>query len=177
MSIALAERARSETEIRELCARLLRDEGEAADEEMFVRDPELAAEVERRFAACGAMLGRIPDTAPVINIPHELPSVLAAACLAVCKRELQQSGGRGRAKVLVSEIWEQVGRPYGFSEKYVRTAGLGPLEKLKYIKVVKPEQRTSGAYVHAEPRLIFVRVAEVEQRLLEFEQRRSRTDA
>jgi hypothetical protein len=141
----------NEATVRELCARFLRGQGEVDDERLLASDEELAREVAGRLDACGVLLLRRAEQPPLCVIPDtsELPE-LALACLALCALALQAPG---RPRLSVHEIWERVGAREGYTEPYVRRAGLGPLEARGLINVTKPGQRAQQAYVTAGPAL------------------------
>lgn len=156
-----------EQEIRSFCSRLLAGEGEIGDEELFTADEALGREVRARLEQCGVRLVRNRDAAPlcVIADAGEEMQELALACLALCALALHGPEGRNRAKLTVKEIWERVGVRQGYSETYVRRAGLGPLETRGLISVTKPGQRATEAYVTAGPALAAIDASLVEQRL------------
>ena len=142
----------AEEELRSLAARLLAGAGEQADEDLLRAHPDLADELVRRLEAVGARVVRAEGQPPLIVVsqPSEELSELALSCLALCALDLAgDSEGRRRPRVTVRKVWEQVGRARGYTEAYVRRAGLGPLEARQMIKVIKPEQRASDAYVVA----------------------------
>jgi hypothetical protein len=157
----------SESELQAFCGRLLFGETEIHDEQTLADDQALADEITRRLNAVGVQLVRASDQAPlcVITQSDEGLSDLCLACLALCAISLQERDGRNRPKITVKEIWERVGKRDGYTEAYVRRAGLGPLEVRKLVKVVKPEQRASEAYVTAGPALAALDVALIEARL------------
>lgn len=147
---------RSEEEIQNLCAQLLRNTAEAADEEMLAADPELGAEVERRLAACGVRLSREPGEPPlaVIDDTEGALSELSLACLALAAAALNRPArGSRRPRLALATLAEQVGKPNGYSAAYVRRAGIGPLEQRGLVRLVKPEQSASDAYLVAGPAL------------------------
>ena len=144
-----------ETELRALCARLLSGGGETADTEQLLDDEPLRRAVCARLEACGVQLILRDGQPPLCAIPQ--PDELAElplACLALCALTLtEQSGGRRRARLPVRALWERLGKPRGYSERYLRATGLGPLEQRGLIRVVRPQQRASEAYIVAGPAL------------------------
>lgn len=144
-----------EQHLRSMCARLLCGTGEEGDEELLGADEELAREVTSRLAACGVTLIRNVGQAPlcVVEDSDDELAELAQACLALCAIALQGTGARRRARLTVTEIWQRVGQRDGYSEAYVRRAGLGPLEARGLVHVTKPAQRAQDAYVTAGPAL------------------------
>lgn len=144
---------RSEEELRRFCGTLLAGAAESADEELLIAEPELAAEVERRLAFCGLRLVRAAGEAPfaVVEGAGEELQELSLACLALACVALRDSSGGKRPRLAVKEIWERVGKKAGYSEAYLRRAGLGPLESRGFIRVVKPEQRAADAYIVRGP--------------------------
>jgi hypothetical protein len=146
---------RGEEEIRLLAASFLAGRAEAADEQLLLAEPELAAELERRLDACGVRLVREAGEAPlcVVEVDNDDLSELALACLARIAVSVQKPQAGRRARLDVRELWEEVGKPNGYTEAYVRRAGLGPLEQRKLVHVVKPEQAEEGPYVVAGPAL------------------------
>lgn len=155
-----------EQEVRALAARLLAGCGEQADEDGLVRDPELAAELQQRLDACGVRLVRVEGEAPrcVVDEAGDDLGELSLALLATCALKLRPGGSR-RARIDVDELWLQLGKPAGYSLAYLRRAGLGPLEVRGLIRVVKPAQRSSEAYVVAGPALAAIPAGQLEQRL------------
>lgn len=147
---------RGEEEIQRFCAQLLRGSAEAADEETLAADPELAAEVERRLAACGVRLVREHGEPPltVIDDTEGALSELSLAVLALAVAALNRParGGR-RPRLAFAAVAEQVGKPNGYSAAYVRRAGIGPLEQRGLVRLVKPEQSAADAYLVAGPAL------------------------
>ena len=145
----------SEEALQAFCGRLLTGGGEVEDEDLLAADDELAREVTARLGRCGVRLVRAAGEAPLCVVAasgDDLPE-LALACLALCALALQGAGSRKRARVSVREIWERVGHRSGYTEPYVRRAGLGPLEARGLIRVTKPAQRATEAYVTAGPAL------------------------
>lgn len=144
---------RSEEELRQICASLLAGVAETADEELLTAEPELLAEVERRLSAVGLRLVRSHGEAPfaVVEGAGEALSELSLACLALACVGLRDGQSGKRPRLAVKEIWERVGKKAGYSEAYLRRAGLGPLEQRGFIRVVKPEQRAADAYVVQGP--------------------------
>lgn len=151
-----------EEEIRALAARLLAGSGEEADEELLAAEPQLAAELAERLAACGVRLWRAPGQAPLALIEdgEELPR-LPRAALAHCALRLHPQAEGSERRVKVADLAELL----GYAESYVRRAVLGPLERRGLVRVVKPDQRAEGAYVVAGPLLAAVDLAALRARL------------
>jgi hypothetical protein len=169
-----------EDELQAMCARLLARAGESADEDLLAAHPALADELARRLNAVGARLVRARDQAPlvVVSQPSEELTELALACLSLCALDLAEDAedagkARRRPRVTVQKIWEAVGKPRGYSEAYVRRAGLGPLEARQMIKIVKPEQRAGDAYIVSGPALRAIDVVMLRRRLTELRNHRS----
>jgi hypothetical protein len=159
----------AEEELRAFIGRLLRGEGEEDDEQLLASDAQLLQEVQSRLERCGVKLIRNPDTPPrcVIAEPQDALPELPLACLALCALALHPSRAPAskQPRITVHDIWRRLGKRQGFTEAYVRRAGLGPLEARGYIKVIKPEQRASEAYVKAGPTMAAVDVELLEARV------------
>jgi hypothetical protein len=168
-----------EDELRTFAARLLAGAAEIADEDLLSAHPTLTDEISRRLAAVGARLVRNHGQAPlvVVSQPSEELTELSLACLALCALDLAEGdpdkSPRRRARVTVRKVWETVGKGRGYSEAYIRRAGLGPLETRQMIKVVKPEQRAGDAYVIAGPALRAIDVGTLKRRLTELRNHRA----
>jgi hypothetical protein len=147
--------ALGEDELRALCGRLIAGAGDEHDSMALAAEPGLADEVSARLAAVGLRLIRSERQAPVCVSEYgaESLSELSLACLATCVLELADAPASKRPRLPVSDLWSRLGRPQGYSEAYLRRAGLGPLEARGMIRVVKPEQRAQEAYVVAGPAL------------------------
>lgn len=164
-----------ELEIRRLAAVIIAGRGSLDDCQQLAGDPGLRSEIEGRLAACGLRLILRPQNVPlaVVAEPDEDDlSELALACLGRCLLSLGQreSGGeeRRRPRIQVSALWEEVGKPGGYSEPYLRRAGLGPLESRGLIKVVRPERGgVAASYVVAGPALAAIDAGLVRRRLEE----------
>lgn len=157
---------RSEEEIRQFAAALIGGISDAADEEALCAEPELAVELERRLMSCGMRLVRSEGVAPfaVIEGAGETLSELSLACLALACVGLNERSGR-RPRLDVKALWERVGKPAGYSEAYLRRAGIGPLEQRGFLKVVKPEQRAGAAYVVPGPAFKAIDIGAVKARI------------
>lgn len=149
-----SELSMGEEELRAFCGKLLSGAGEASDTETLLGDPDLAIEAGVRLAACGVKLIFKDGTPPlcVVPAPEELPE-LPLACLALCVIALGGSSSGRRPRIDVKDLHARLGRQKMHSESYIRRAGLGPLEARGLVKVVKPEQRATEAYVVAGPAL------------------------
>jgi hypothetical protein len=162
---------RSEEELRGICASVLAGTAETEDEETLAAEPELAAEVDRRLAACGLRLIRARGQAPfaVVEAAGEALSELSLACLALACVALRDKQNGKRPRLLVHEIWERIGKKAGYSEAYLRRAGIGPLEQRGFVHVVKPEQRAADAYLVAGPAFTALDLDGVQARLRRLE--------
>jgi len=159
---------KSEEELCLLCAHLVADRGDADDARALAADPELAAEIEGRLAACGLRL-LVTAERPLVVLADDGDglSELTLTVLARCTLALAEPGpaaGR-RQRLSVHALWQELGRPHGYTEAFLRRSGLGPLEARGLLKVVKPEQRAAEAYVVAGPALAAVDVTELRARL------------
>lgn len=157
-----------EDQIRETCGRLLSGRAESEDELLFRASPELASEVRSRLEAVGVRLHR-SEEAPICVVDDDAEddglAEISLACLAICALTLTGESGKSRARLEVKEIWKRVGERDGYTEAYLRRAGLGPLEKRGLVKVIKASQRASQAYVVAGPALSCVDVDGLRARL------------
>ena len=151
-----------EQQLRGLCARIVCGQAEPQDEDELARDPELAREVQERLERCGMRLFRQAGRAPLALVEgvDELGRLQRAA-LAHCALRLHPDA-RGRAeRVGVAELAELLSQ----KESYVRRAVLGPLERRGFVRVVKPDQRATGAYVTGGPLMRALDIAALEARL------------
>lgn len=147
---------REEQEIRELCARLICQRADSTDAHALLEDEGLLLECRSRIEQVGARLHLPGQGEPICVVDDsgsEELSELSLACLTVCALALQQTSGRRRARLEVSELHRRVGKGGGYTEAYVRRAGLGPLEARGLIKVVKAAQQARAAYIVAGPAL------------------------
>jgi len=149
-------------ELRALAGRIVAGQAEPADEEELARDPEVAREIAERLERCGMRLFRQPDRPPLALIDgvDELGRLQRAA-LAHCALRLHPDARRRGERVAVTELAELLSQ----KESYVRRAVLGPLERRGFVRVVKPDQRATGAYVTAGPLLRALDLPALEARL------------
>jgi hypothetical protein len=156
----------SEQDLRAFCALLIADRADADDERALAADPAFTAEVEARLAACGLRIVRDLER-PLAVIPDggEGLSELSQKLLARCALALAETQPGRRARISVRDLWQEFGRPGGYSEAFLRRSGLGPLETRSLVKVIKPGQRAADAYVVAGPALKAIDVGELRARL------------
>jgi hypothetical protein len=144
-----------ESELRDICSRLVSCRSDEDDLQLLQRDPQLLNECRARLEAVGVRL-HLPEQGSavcVVDDDGEQLSDLSLACLTICVLALQSSSGRRRSRIEISELHKRVGEPHGYSEAYVRRAGLGPLEARGLVHVVKAAQQAKLAYIVAGPAL------------------------
>jgi hypothetical protein len=168
MSETLATELPGEEELRSLCARLCAGQGEPADAETLLAEPELAAELRRRLHACGMKLVLAEGSAPVVvaECAEGELGELALAALALCALVLQP-GARSapRPRLSLASLTQRL--PGSHEPSYVRRAVVGPLEARGLVRLVKPGQRVADAYLVAGPALAAIDSSLVRARLEE----------
>ncbi len=120
--------------------------------QMLLEHPDLAAELRGRLEACGLELVVGPKPLAVLITEKNGLSELSQAALAICAIGLKEEpGARRRPRITIDELGERLGGSY--SSAFIRRAVLGPLSSRGLIKIVKPEQRASEAYIVSGPAL------------------------